>query len=140
MSVSNEDARRAGGAGRVRSGRLGLRLASGGWLLACFGAAYAQASEARGSGQGASPHQGSSGTVTKDSVTIRSKPWLFNRETRYSHSLPEVDGTTITVTKKTSVVKLDEQPTLIDNNQRELFNRLPGLVLAEQQNPTQLNL
>jgi hypothetical protein len=47
---------------------------------------------------------------------------------------------TITVTKKTSVVKLADQPTIIDNYQRELFDRLPGIVLAEQQNPTQLNL
>jgi Fe(3+) dicitrate transport protein len=76
----------------------------------------------------------------REPVLIRGKPWLFNRETRYSHSLPEVDGTTITVTKKTSVVKLDDQPTMIDNNQREVFDRLPGIVLAEQQNPTQLNL
>jgi len=75
----------------------------------------------------------------KEPVIIRAKPWLFNRETRYAHSLPEVDGTTITVTKKTSVVKLDHQPPVIDNNQREVFDRLPGIVLAEQQNPTQLN-
>jgi Fe(3+) dicitrate transport protein len=73
-------------------------------------------------------------------VVIEAKRWLFNRETRYAHSLPEVDGTTITVTKKTSVVKLDEQPTVIDNNQRAVFDRFPGIVLAEQQNPTQLNL
>lgn len=75
-----------------------------------------------------------------DKVIIKGKRWLFNRETRYAHSLPEVDGPTITVTKKTSVVKLDEQPVVIDNNQREIFDRLPGIVLAEQQNPTQLNL
>ena len=47
---------------------------------------------------------------------------------------------TITVTKKTSVVQLTDVPTIIDNNQRELFDRLPGIVLAEQQNPTELNL
>ena len=76
----------------------------------------------------------------KPPVIIQTKPWLFNRETRYSHTLPEVNGETITVTKKTSVVKLDNQPTVIDNNQREIFDRLPGIVLAEQQNPTQLNL
>jgi Fe(3+) dicitrate transport protein len=75
-----------------------------------------------------------------DKVVIKSKRWLFNRETRYAHSLPEVDGATITVTKKTSVVQLDSQPSVIDNNQREIFDRLPGIVLAEQQNPTQLNL
>src|SRR5579862_9748724 len=80
------------------------------------------------------------GPTGKDPVIIKAKPWAFNRETRYTHSLPEVDGPTITVTKKTSVVKLDNQPTVIDNNQREVFDRLPGIVLAEQQNPTQLNL
>ena len=73
-------------------------------------------------------------------VLIQSPPWLYNAKTRYAHSLPEVDGPTITVTKKTTVVELDAQPTIIDNNQRELTDRLPGLVLAEQQNPTQLNL
>ncbi|HXP65620.1 MAG TPA: TonB-dependent receptor [Steroidobacteraceae bacterium] len=75
-----------------------------------------------------------------DSVYVEGKRWLFNRRTRYSHSLPEVDGPTITVTKKTSVVQLNDVPTIIDNNQRELFDRLPGIVLAEQQNPTELNL
>jgi Fe(3+) dicitrate transport protein len=76
----------------------------------------------------------------KAPVVIQTRPWLFNRETRYAHTLPEVNGETITVTKKTSVVKLANQPAVIDNNQREIFDRLPGIVLAEQQNPTQLNL
>ena len=76
----------------------------------------------------------------REKVVVKGKRYLFNRETRYAHSLPEVDGPTITVTKKTSVVKLTDQPSVIDNNQREIFNRLPGIVLAEQQNPTQLNL
>ena len=73
-------------------------------------------------------------------VDVEGKPWLYNRQTRYAHSMPEVDGTEITVTKKASVEKLDDQPTVIDNNQRALLARLPGLVIAEQQNPTQLNL
>jgi Fe(3+) dicitrate transport protein len=77
---------------------------------------------------------------TLDSVYVLGKRWLFNRRTRYAHTLPEVDGPTITVTKKTSVVQLNDVPTIIDNNQRELFDRLPGIVLAEQQNPTELNL
>ena len=75
-----------------------------------------------------------------DSVYVEGKRWLFNRRTRYAHSLPEVDGPTITVTKKTSVVQLNDVPTIVDNNQRELFDRLPGIIIAEQQNPTQLNL
>jgi len=87
-----------------------------------------------GKGQGANQED------SIDSVYVEGKRWLFNRRTRYAHSLPEVDGPTITVTKKTSVVQLNDVPTLIDNNQRELFDRLPGIVLAEQQNPTELNL
>ena len=82
----------------------------------------------------------SKGTTERTSVIIRAKRWLFNRKTRYAHTMPEVDAAKITVTKKTTVEKLDDQPTVINNNQRDLFDRLPGIVLAEQQNPTQLNL
>ncbi|MGH8140329.1 MAG: TonB-dependent receptor family protein [Steroidobacteraceae bacterium] len=113
------------------------------WLLQAYGSlAVAQRSEPDLADDDATPARASEPEASKDpsSVIIRAKPWLFNSDTRYAHSLPEVDGATITVTKKTSVVKLGEQPTMIDNNQRELFDRLPGIVLAEQQNPTQLNL
>ena len=75
-----------------------------------------------------------------DFIYVEGKRWLFNRRTRFAYSLPEVDGPSITVTKKTSVVQLSNVPTIIDNNQRELFDRLPGIVIAEQQNPTELNL
>ena len=67
-------------------------------------------------------------------------PYLFNRATRYAHSMPEVPGPEITVTKKTTVVQLAAQPPIIDNHERELFDRMPGIVLAEQQNPTELNV
>ncbi len=73
-------------------------------------------------------------------IVTETKPWNFNRETRFSHLLPEVDGTHITVTKKNTVIDLDEQPTVIDNNQRALFERMPGLLISEQQNPGQLNI
>jgi Fe(3+) dicitrate transport protein len=111
-------------------------------LLSCQ--AWAQTREAddqppAGKGRGAAEEVETQGTPG-ERVVIKGKRRLFNRETRYAHSLPEVDGPTITVTRKTSVVKLDEQPSVIDNNQREIFDRLPGIVLAEQQNPTQLNL
>ncbi len=64
----------------------------------------------------------------------------YNLATRYAHSLPEVNGTAITVTKKTSVVDLNDMPPVIDNNQREVFDQLPGILIAEQQNPTELNI
>lgn len=72
-------------------------------------------------------------------VVVRA-PYLFNRATRYAHSMPEVRGPAITVTRKTTVVQLADQPPIVDNHERELFDRMPGIVLAEQQNPTELNV
>ena len=54
--------------------------------------------------------------------------------------MPEVDGPMITVTKKTSITKLDSVPTVIDNNMRALFAQTPGIFISEQQSPGQLNL
>ena len=87
------------------------------------------------------PHQHASGQAAGavPKVVIRA-PWLFNRATRYAHSMPEVSGPEITVTRKTTVVQLGNQPPIIDNHERELFDRMPGIVLAEQQNPTELNV
>ena len=59
---------------------------------------------------------------------------------KLEHILPEVDGTKITVTKKTSTTKLDLLPTIIGANPRELFSRTPGLFVSEQQTPAQYNL
>lgn len=59
---------------------------------------------------------------------------------KLNHIMPEVAGTQITVTKKTTVTKLDQQPTVIDNNQRQLFNKSPGLLVTEQNTPDQFNL
>jgi Fe(3+) dicitrate transport protein len=59
---------------------------------------------------------------------------------KLDHIMPEVDGTKITVTKKTSVTKLDLVPTIENNNQRQLFSRTPGLFVSEQQTATQFNM
>ncbi|HEV2595865.1 MAG TPA: TonB-dependent receptor [Sphingomicrobium sp.] len=63
-----------------------------------------------------------------------------NAPEKLQHIMPEVAGTKITVTKKTSTTKLDLVPTIVDNNQRELFSRTPGLFVSEQQTATQFNL
>ncbi|NUQ19119.1 MAG: TonB-dependent receptor [Sphingomonas sp.] len=63
-----------------------------------------------------------------------------NTPEKLDHIMPEVDGTKITVTKKTSVTKLDLLPTIVADNQRALFSRTPGLTVSEQQTPTQFNL
>jgi len=42
------------------------------------------------------------------------------------HLMPEVSSTEITVTKKATVIKLDQQPPVEDNNEQELFIKAPG--------------
>jgi Fe(3+) dicitrate transport protein len=71
-------------------------------------------------------------------VVVGDKP--ENTPEKLEHIMPEVDGAKITVTKKTSVTKLDLVPTIVDTNQRELFSRTPGLFVSEQQTATQFNM
>lgn len=92
------------------------------------------------SGSGAPTPRAPAHDASRLNKVVVQAPYLFNRATRYAHSMPEVPGPEITVTKKTTVVQLADQPPIIDNHQRELFDRMPGVVLAEQQNPTQLNI
>src|ERR1043166_1913858 len=54
---------------------------------------------------------------------------------RLEHIMKEVSGTQITVTKKATVIKLDKQPPVENNNLQELFVKAPGLLVSEQQNP-----
>lgn len=63
-----------------------------------------------------------------------------NTPEKLDHIMREVNGTKITVTKKTSVTKLDLLPTIVNDNQRELFSRTPGLFVSEQQTATQFNM
>ena len=58
---------------------------------------------------------------------------------KLDHIMSEVSGTQITVTKKATVIKLDQQPTVVNNNQQELFTRAPGLLISEQNSPGQFN-
>ncbi len=51
----------------------------------------------------------------------------------------EVSGTEITVTKKATVIKLDQQPPVENNNNQELFTKAPGLLITEQNTPGQFN-
>jgi hypothetical protein len=60
------------------------------------------------------------------------------REMR-QHIMPEVSGTEITVTKKATVIKLDQQPPVEDNNEQELFIKTPGFLITEQHTPGQFN-
>ena len=54
--------------------------------------------------------------------------------------MKEVSGTEITVTKKATVIKLDQQPTVINNNQQELFSKAPGFPLLNNRPQGSLTL
>lgn len=84
--------------------------------------------------------QMASGEPVPEVLVPGQKPWLRNMETKRAHLMPEVDGAQITVTKKNSVVKLDEQATLIDGDLRQMFARMPGVLVSEQQTPSKANL
>ena len=59
---------------------------------------------------------------------------------RFPNLLPEVSGTRVTVGKKVTNVALDEQPEIVDNNVRQIFARVPGLFVSEQQYPSIFNV
>lgn len=63
-----------------------------------------------------------------------------NWKAKLDHIMSEVSGTEITVTKKATVIKLDQQPTVTNNNLQELFTKAPGLLVTEQNTPGQFNL
>ena len=73
-------------------------------------------------------------------VDVNAEPWRATLKAKLEHMLPEVDGTRITVTKKTTVTHLDEQPTVIGNNLDQLLVHSPGVQVSQQPTPTQFNL
>ena len=86
--------------------------------------------------------QAPSGSAERVTVTGEPLPsptphddWKIKRD----HLMPEVTGTQITVTKKATVIKLDQQPPVENNNQQELFTKAPGLLITEQHTPGQFN-
>ena len=85
------------------------------------------------------PQDDSDKPVTLEQVDVRAQA-IEDRWPKLQHIMREVDGPLITVTKKTSITKLDNIPTVVDNNLRNLFAQTPGLLLSEQQAPGQLNL
>ena len=79
-------------------------------------------------------------TPTLEQVTVKDRASHDDTRPKLDHIMKEVDGPLITVTKKTSVTKLDQIPTVIDNNLRDLFSHTPGLLISEQQVVGQTNL
>jgi len=77
---------------------------------------------------------------TLPQVTVKDKAVHDDTRPKLDHIMKEVDGPQITVTKKTSITKLDNIPTVVDNNLRDLFAQTPGLYISEQQTAGQFNL
>ena len=73
-------------------------------------------------------------------VDVRGYVMPDDAKPKLDHLMKEVDGPQITVTKKNSITKLDRLPTIVDGNLREVFAQTPGLYIAEQQVPGQVNL
>ncbi len=69
-------------------------------------------------------------------VTGKQPPWLA----KLQYLLPEVQGALITVTRKATVTHMDQIPTVAQDNLTQLFARSPGVIVSQQQNPTQVNL
>lgn len=78
--------------------------------------------------------------LPKVDVHAKGEDWRIYQKAKLEHQLPEVEDTRITVTKKTTVTHLDEQPTVIGNNLDQLLVRSPGLQVSQQPTPTQFNL
>ena len=79
-------------------------------------------------------------TQTLEPVKVNERRPQDDMRPKLEHIMKEVDGPLITVTKKTSITKLDNIPTVIDNNLRDLFSHTPGLFISEQQVVGQTNL
>ncbi|MEO6970652.1 MAG: hypothetical protein ABI217_07140 [Chthoniobacterales bacterium] len=54
---------------------------------------------------------------------------------KLDHIMNEVSGTEITVTKKATVIKLDQQPPVENNNLQQLFTKAPGSSLPNKTRP-----
>jgi Fe(3+) dicitrate transport protein len=76
-------------------------------------------------------------TVTGEAVATPTP--YDNWHAMRQHIMPEVSGTKITVTKKATVIKLDQQPPLENNDLQDLFLKAPGFQVTDQHTPGQFN-
>ncbi|HEX4640932.1 MAG TPA: TonB-dependent receptor [Chthoniobacterales bacterium] len=83
------------------------------------------------------------GTTTQG-ITVTGEPVATphphdDTRPKLEHIMREVSETQITVTKKATVIKLDNEAPIQANNLQQMFQKAPGLVVSEQQNPGQYN-
>ena len=84
----------------------------------------------------------SSVTSANSADTTPKAPTKLDRQTvnakaqpdpRFPQIAMEIDAGKVLTGKKSSVVVLDDQPEVVNNDLRQTFSRLPGLLLSEQQ-------
>jgi Fe(3+) dicitrate transport protein len=78
------------------------------------------------------------GVVVTGEPVATPTPYDNFREMR-QHIMPEVSGTQITVTKKATIIKLEQQPPIENNALQDEFIKAPGLLVTEQHTPGQFN-
>ena len=86
------------------------------------------------------PQQESTDRTQLEPIHVQGHGLHDDTRPKLKHIMREVDGPLITVTKKTSIARVEDIPTVVDNNMRNLFAQTPGLYYSEQQSPGQLNL
>jgi len=59
---------------------------------------------------------------------------------RYPQIAKEIENGRILTGKKSTVIDLDDQPEIVNNELRQTFSRLPGLLLSEQQTAGYFNI
>src|SRR3954447_17418182 len=82
--------------------------------------------------------------ITTQAINVTAEPVATphphdDTRPKLEYIMREVAETQITVTKKATVIPLDQQAPNQNNNNQELFVKAPGLVVSEQQNPGQFN-
>lgn len=86
------------------------------------------------------PQQESTDRTQLEPIHVQGHGLQDDTRPKLKHIMREVDGPLITVTKKTSITRVEDIPTVVDNNMRALFAQTPGIYYSEQQSPGQLNL
>ncbi|MHB8311107.1 MAG: TonB-dependent receptor plug domain-containing protein, partial [Metallibacterium sp.] len=76
-------------------------------------------------------------TLPKIEVERSAEPFW---KPKLQYLMPEVDGALITATTKTTVTRMDQIPTVAQDNLTQLFVRTPGIIVSQEQDPLRVNL
>jgi Fe(3+) dicitrate transport protein len=108
-----------------------------GWLIAALPSGPAAAQQPATQPAPALPARSGKGTLV---ASVAVKPHREDTRAKLEHIMREVEGAKITVTRKSSMTPLAQQPTPESADPRAVFARLPGLEIADIQTPTRVEL